>query len=345
LTTLHQWESDTSSKKFQLFNSRPTLRMRGGSGRASSRSGGGPTGGAHLRIYLKEKLADGEVARIEITDPAGELAKVMSTKPDKKKKESSLDLKAGMNTITWNMRYESAESFGGMVLWGGGTGGPMAVPGEYTATLSIGTTPKKGDKSDDSEGEADEKDETEEEADSDKDDSTESASITFAIAKDPRASATDDDLQAQFDFLIGVRDKLTETHKSIKRLRDVRGQIDALMKRIRDKEEYKELRDKAKEIVKNLTTVEEKLYQTKNQAPQDPLNFPIRLNNRLSALVSVVASGDNRPTDQAYKVRDELIGLIDAEVEKLNSALDDGIEEFNAAVKKADIPAIFVDGE
>ena len=152
-------------------------------------------------------------------------------------------------------------------------------------------------------------------------------------------------MQKQFDFLVGVRDKLTETHKAIKRLRDVRSQIDALSKRLAGKDEYKELIAKGKSLVKKMTEVEKRLYQTKNRASQDPLNFPIRLNNRLSALVSVVSSGDNPPTDQAYKVRDELTALIDAEVQTLNEAMEEGIAEFNAAVKEADIPAVFVDDE
>ena len=281
---------------------------------------------------MKDKLAEGHVARLEIKDSAGEVVKAFSTKPDRKKKESSLSPKEGMNTVTWDMRYEGAESFDGIVLWGGGTQGPMAVPGEYTATMTVGPAKKKDDDAED--------------GDEDSEGSSgSSAEVTFEIVKDPRASATQEDLQKQFDFLVGVRDKLTETHKAIKRLRDVRSQIDALSKRLAGKDEYKELIAKGKSLVKKMTEVEKRLYQTKNRASQDPLNFPIRLNNRLSALVSVVSSGDNPPTDQAYKVRDELTALIDAEVKTLNEAMEEGIAEFNAAVKEADIPAVFVDDE
>ena len=217
-------------------------------------------------------------------------------------------------------------------MWGGGTQGPMAVPGEYTATMTAGPAKKKDDDAEDGDEDSESS-------------SGSSAEVTFEIVKDPRASATQEDLQKQFDFLVGVRDKLTETHKAIKRLRDVRSQIDALSKRLAGKDEYKELIEKGKSLVKKMTEVEKRLYQTKNRASQDPLNFPIRLNNRLSALVSVVSSGDNPPTDQAYKVRDELTALIDAEVQKLNEAMEEGIAEFNAAVKEADIPAVFVDDE
>ena len=333
LSTVQQWKPELSKNRLHLFESRPTYRMRGG-GRASKTAGTNVAGGMQLRFYCESDLQENESARVEITDPAGNVARVFSTKPDKDAKETKFEINPGFNTLTWDMRYVGAEKFDGMVLWGGGTGGPTAVPGDYSVKFTISKS-KTDDETDESEPELKPTESTE----------LATASGSFTILKDPRSSATKEDLMAQFEFLSEVRDKLSETHKSITRLRDVRQQIESFSKRLNDNEDYKDVVAKGKDIAKQLSEIEKTLYQTQNQAPQDPLNFPIRLNNRLSALIGVVSGGDNRPTKQAYAVRDELTGLIDAEIAKMNEAIDSGVSDFNDAVSKAKIPAIFVESE
>jgi len=97
-----------------------------------------------------------------------------------------------------------------------------------------------------------------------------------------------------------------------------------------------------KELVKELTKIEETLYQTKSKSRQDPLNYPIRLNNRLTALVRVVATGDNRPTAQARGVYGELARAIDAEIQKLRQVISTGLVTFNDKLKALGTPAIHV---
>jgi hypothetical protein len=165
--------------------------------------------------------------------------------------------------------------------------------------------------------------------------------MEFRIEKDPRSSATPGDLQAQFSFLIGVRDKLSEIHLAIKSTRDIREQLKSLRARLEKAVGNGELVEKAKTLDRELSEVEQALYQTKNQSPQDPLNYPIRLNNRLSGLVGVVSTGDNRPTRQSIAVRNELIKEIDELLATQREVVDQGIKKFNDAVRKANIPAIF----
>ena len=168
-----------------------------------------------------------------------------------------------------------------------------------------------------------------------------SQTIDFKIEKDPRSSATPNDFQAQFKFLIGVRDKLSEIHLAIKRIRDIREQLKSLRDRLEKAGGSEQLVEKAKKLEEELLGVEQALYQTKNESPQDPLNYPIRLNNRLSGLVGVVSAGDNRPTRQSIAVRNELIEEIDDLLAKQKNVVQRGIRDFNEAVRKADIPAIF----
>ncbi len=124
----------------------------------------------------------------------------------------------------------------------------------------------------------------------------------------------------------------------------MRGQIESLSKRLReaDSEKYQNLLDDAKRLAASLTEIEETLYQTQNESPQDPLNYPIRLNNKLSALGSVVAMGDYRPTAQAYAVRQELTQAIDEQLGALRKLLQEEITQFNEQVAKAKAPAVFV---
>ncbi len=309
LTLLHQWQNDLPRKDLHLFAARPLIRgLAGGSGVASATAGANPPGGVPLRFMIRDLIDDVE-ASIEISDAAGELVKRYSTKPDKNKDEDELKLEAGMNELFWNTRYAAAETFDGMVLWAGGTQGPSAMPGKYSVELKIGD---------------------------------QSATGEYEIQKDPRLEIEDEEYETQFKFLLGIRDKLTETHEAIKRIRDVRSQIKALKVRLGDDEKYAELNKQGEAIVERMTKIEETLYQTKSKSGQDPLNFPIRLNNRLSALVSVVSSADGAPTQQAIEVHDLVVAEIDENLAELAIVFEDEVADFNKAIQSMKIPFIHV---
>jgi hypothetical protein len=77
----------------------------------------------------------------------------------------------------------------------------------------------------------------------------------------------------------------------------------------------------SKELLAGLSRIEEELYQVKNQSGQDPLNFPIRLNNRLAALERSVETGDARPTAGSYQVFKELSAELETQMDALNALL------------------------
>src|SRR6202008_5081497 len=111
-----------------------------------------------------------------------------------------------------------------------------------------------------------------------------------------------------------------------------------LLKRVGGQPNFKVVNDAGTALNKKLTTIEEALYQTKNQSNQDPLNFPIRLNNKLSALAGVVASADGAPTASSYQVYDDVAGRIDVELAKLKTILDTDLVAFNQLVKEKGVP-------
>jgi hypothetical protein len=127
---------------------------------------------------------------------------------------------------------------------------------------------------------------------------------SFKVLADPRYESSQEDLEAQYNYLLAVRDKITETHRAIKLIRIYRSELDSLTTK---PENLDQIKAQMKEI-------EETLYQTQNRSGQDPLNFPIRLNNKLAHLTSVVGSGDYRPTDSSEEVRKELTAQIDVQL-------------------------------
>jgi photosystem II stability/assembly factor-like uncharacterized protein len=309
LTILRAFQPQNLEREIHVLQPVEVIRMGGGSGTPSLTAGANLKQDAAIKFWLKTVPVNG-AGKIRIVDSEGRDA-VVFVNPNKQAKpekgELALELKQGWNQITWNLRYPAAETFEGLVLWGGGTGGPLAAPGQYRVLFEFGEI---------------------------------KAETSIRISKDPRAAASDQELEEQFRFLLEVRDKLTEVHLAIKSIRKIREQLNSFSDRFKDQSDYANLVSEAKRIAKGLTSIEEELYQTRNRSSQDPLNFPIQLNNRLAGLVGVVSNGDNRPTEQAYKVRDEVIGLIDRQLQKLAELRKD-LEHFNQTANQLRVPLIF----
>jgi photosystem II stability/assembly factor-like uncharacterized protein len=315
LPVLHQM-SDAARADAYLFKPEDPYRMPGGGFNFPGATvGQNPPAGAVIYYYLREKPKD---VTLEILDGAGKLIRKFTARESGTQPQGGgpfgggaarLSAEAGLNRFAWDFRYDDARRFPGMILWAGNTTGPRAVPGTYQVRLT-----------------ADGK----------------SLTQSFEIKKDPRLDTTADDFAKQFDLLIKIRDKFSETTDAILRIRDVRKQVDDIVARVKDDAKGKPVADAAKTLRDKLTTVEEELYQTKNQSNQDPLNYPIRLNNKLAALGGVVASADAAPTSQSYAVYEDLAGKIDAQLEKLRQIMSTDLPAFNRVVREQDIPAVIV---
>ena len=310
LPLLHQM-SETGSIKLspenKLFKPEDTYRTQGGGGMPlppTAVVGKNPPNGVVVYYSLKNKPTS--ETTLEFFDAAGKsIRKFTASAAPRSPGESSsssggeegaaggppparLSADAGLNRFVWDMRYTEATRFPGMILWAGETRGPRVAPGNYQVKLTV-----------------DGKTLTE----------------TFTVKPDPRLSTTPADYAKQLDLALKIRDKLTETHNAIIKIRDVRKQIDDLLKRMKEQPNLKVINDAATGLNKNLTAIEEALYQTKNQSSQDPLNFPIRLNNKLAALGGVVARAEYAPTEQSFAVYQELSNQIDAQLQKLSQVL------------------------
>jgi photosystem II stability/assembly factor-like uncharacterized protein len=306
LTPLHQLNNEVSSKTHHLFKPMDSYRMDGGNGAKSKTMGTNHPGGVLVNYFVQDTVKTDTIS-ISFHEEDGDLIKLFSTHPDKDNNESNLKVTPGFNTMNWDMRYNGAKTFKGMILWWASTDGPVAIPGSYQVKMSVNGKEVAQD---------------------------------FNLLQDPRTSATQEDLEAQFSFLMNVRNKLTETHEGIINIRKAKDQISGVLKKVGDNEELKEL---GKGIMKDMSEIEKTLYQTKNESGQDPLNFPIRLNNKLGHLASLAGIGDNRPTGSALEFYVEVTGKIDEQLALLQEIFDTRIAEFNKAVKDANIDAVKLD--
>lgn len=310
LAPVRELKPEHKDKKLIVFNPRKTFKIEGGNFGNPKLVGKNPPNGVTLQYYLKSAPDTANVLSIEILDKNQKSIKKYAS--NAKEKADMIEAKAAGNRFTWNMRYPNAETFEGMILWNrGGLQGAMAVPGTYYAKVKFGK---------------------------------DSTTVPFEIVKDPRLSVSQEDLQAQFDFLMDIRDKLNETHKAIKDIRSVRSQMNAY-KQLLEKDKHKEVLDAIKDFDKKMTEVEEKLYQTKNRSGQDPLNYPIRLNDKLSGVAGVTSSGNFRPTDQAADVKKDLTGKIDSELSKLKTIFETDLPKVNQLIKNQNIDPLILKKE
>jgi hypothetical protein len=216
-----------------------------------------------------------------------------------------VDVKAGMNRFIWDMRYPGARDFPGLIMWAGSTRGPIAPPGRYTVKL---TAPDGITKTQE-----------------------------FVIARNASLTGvTDADLQAQFALAKQINDKLTVANEAVIRIRDVKEQVGDRLKKTSDAK----IKTAGDALTAKLTGVEGEIYQYRNRSSQDPLNFPIRLNNKLAALQGLVEVGDNRPTDQAYAVFKDLSARLEAQLAALDTVLKTDLAAFNTLLAKRKLQPI-----
>jgi hypothetical protein len=307
LTPLHQITEEVAKVEAFLFKPRDAYRM-GGGGRSGQNAGQNPPGGSVIYFYLKEK-PQGTVS-LELLDGKGQTIQTFSSRASAAQSSSRrLTAEAGMNRFIFDMRYPGAERVPGAILWGGNLSGPTAVPGKYKVKLTVGG---------------------------------ETLTQTWEWKKDPRLETTQEDFQEQFDFLIKIRYKITQVNSSINILREVRSQIEALSKKVQNLEGGSDIVEQVVSLKKKLKEIEDILIQSKSKSGQDPLNFPILLDNKIAALSGIVARAEARPTDQSYTLFEKLSALADVQIEKLENILKIDLLELNKKVKDAGIPSVII---
>lgn len=298
LTPLQQLSTETAAKEAILYQPMPTYRMAGSNRRDPKLEGENHPNGVMIHYFIK-KLEAGAEVKIDILESDGDTIRTFSTKA--KDKLNQITVKAGGGRFVWDMRYPGYKTFPGMVFYGSPNLGPKAVPGKYQVRLTVNG-----------------KSQTQE----------------FEILKDPRLNTSAEDFQAQFDFLMKVRNKVTEANEGIINLRKIKEDLGYLKNKLGSDEKNKDMMDAIKKFEEELNTIENNIHQTKNQSVQDPLNYGIKLNNRLAHLMVEQAQGDFRPTKQGEEVRGKLSKMVDEELSKLKTTIDNNLYKINQMAKE-----------
>ncbi len=211
---------------------------------------------------------------------------------------------AGSNSFRWSMRYPGYTDFEGRIFWAAGNVGPTAVPGTYQVRMTA-------------------------------DDVTQTRE--FEIKLDPRLErATIADLRARFELALQIRDRVSEANQAVIDIREIKTEVDDRLGKTDDDD----IERQGTLVKDGLSEVEQEIYQVRNESNQDPLNFPIKLNNKLAALMFVVESGESRPTDQSREVFDHLSGLLQTELIRMNTIIEQDLQRLNELLREASMEPI-----
>lgn len=313
LTLLHQLYNVKNTDKPMLFQPKEVYRMDGGSREPSKTEGTNHPNGVTTYFYLPEFNAKKDSVSLTYFDAKKDTIKSFSNHPkshQNEKQKDSLKVKKGGNEFVWDMTYRGAERLDGMILWWASTDGPKQIPGKYIVKLNVNGTDYEQ---------------------------------SYTVIPDPRSESSVADLQSQFDFIIDVNKTVDKAHKSIKKIRNINDQLKAFTTQYKDDKSLKELREKAKKLSDSLGSVEKALYQTQNKSGQDPLNFPIKLTNKLAHLNSLVSMGNFGPTDQDVAVKKELTEKINRQLAEFDALISKQVLEFNKAFNEKNLNYLFVE--
>ena len=253
--------------------------------------------GVRFQYYLAEEA--GRVV-FEIVDAAGGVVRTYEATADENEDEDGgpaagsfggggggrPEVAAGAHAFRWDLRYPAWTDFEGRIMWAARPVGPVAVPGTYTVRMTV--------------------------------DDGAPLSRDFEVRINPDLEGvTEADLQERFELAVRIRDRVSEANEAVIRIRDIKGQVEERL----EETDADDIGVQAAVVRDNLSAVEAEIYQVRNRSNQDPLNYPIRINNKLAALLGLVEGSESRPTDQSYVVFRRLADLLDGRIEQLETVI------------------------
>ena len=303
LSPIQNFNSKLLTEKMVLYDIANSTLIDGWQNKSPKNAGMNPPNGVIIPFHLKN-YNDTVNVEIVIRDSEKKLISTYSSKSGDEKLK--LSVKEGMNLFVWDMNYKNVEPIAGMILWNGSIHGPKAAPGTYTATLKI-----KGD----------------------------SIEKSFLINSNPKYKCSNEDYVAKTTFLLEVKGKFADVQNCVKDIRTLRGQINQF-NTLAGKDIPKEVKSLSDSILKKITKIEEELYQTKLKSSQDILNYPMKLNDRISGLYNYASSGNTAPNKQVKDAYTELKTLADEQLNLFKVILEMDVAELNSKIKSSELPVI-----
>ncbi|MFN3244501.1 MAG: VPS10 domain-containing protein [Planctomycetota bacterium] len=221
--------------------------------------------------------------------------------------EHAIDVHRGMNDLEITWRSEGAKILDGMILWSGRGGAARPAPGDYTITVTYGTHTQ---------------------------------TVVGRIEPDPRTDATIAELQDRYRLVRDGNALVTEAHEAIEQIRSLREQMDQVVERMDEGQNRDKLQKLADEAKAAFTSIEEALYQTRSKSRQDPLNYPIRLTDKLLGVLGATNRSEFGPTNGQRDVAAQLSAAIRVQLERFAEAKGAHVAKFNAAARDLAAPHI-----
>jgi photosystem II stability/assembly factor-like uncharacterized protein len=306
LSVLQQYNTSIVNKNLHVYNANDAWRITSSGfsrGGTPANIGTNPPNGAVFNYFAKN-ISDSTKASITIYDKDKKLIKTFSNKD----KENKMEVAKGANQFVWDLRYPEGEKADGMILWNGTPSTIVAPPGNYFAKIKI-----------------------------DKD----SAEVPFKIKAEENYKTTQAEYDAQFSFTQKAQAKFNEVQKAIKDIKTLRNQINEFTAK-QEKPLDKQIKALADSINNQLTNIEETLYQTKAKSSQDVLNFPIKLNDKLSGVIDAANSANMAPSKQVLEVYATIAKDCDVQLDKLKALQKNEITAFNQLIREKALPVIGV---
>jgi photosystem II stability/assembly factor-like uncharacterized protein len=319
ISPLRQMTASTAGEDAHLYQPASAIRYRGPGFAlpATAPVGANPPTGVVIDYFFKSKPKD--AVTLEVLDSNGKVIRKYSSKkaaegasPDEEefgiaRPGEALPAEEGLNRFVWDMRGESPARVPGAVSWGGRPTGALVVPGTYQIKLTVARR---------------------------------SLTASAEISKDPRVAVSAADLEKQNELTLRIWGRVNAGHEAVNQIRSVRGQLNALKKRLGADAAAEPVLDAAEMLIKKMDAVEEMIIQPKSKSGEDPLNYPIQAADQLMALQSTVESADTAPTAQSYVVFDELNGRMETQLAAWREIQSKDLAALNALIQKNSIPAI-----
>lgn len=265
-----------------------------------------------LSTHERDK-ANKEILTLTFKDKSGAILREFSSTA--KEKHKKLKAEKGFNRFNWDMRTTPPRRFDGMMLWANRMIGYKVIPGEYYVELTYG----------------DEKSEN-----------YYQKSEKFSVLVDPRTTAISDDFNQQIAYAKKAWQTLDDTHKTIGDIRVLRKNIKAIQKKLGDEKAYQALNELSDKMLQQMDDIENTLYQTKSKARQDPLGFPVKLNDKLNSVYGSVIYGNMRPTKQQLEVTKIVTEKILVQLERFNELQQQQLPKFNQLMIDLKVPTLAV---
>lgn len=218
---------------------------------------------------------------------------------------TGLPVSQGFHEFDWDLTYPGAVTFPGLIMWAADPEqGPIAPLGRYQVRLTVdGKTLHQ----------------------------------PFTINKDPRLThVSAADIQAEFRLGTRIVQATSSADQAVIDIGSCTGQVDARV----GQTDNGAIAAAGAALDGQLNTVSAALNQPLIKAGEDPLKYPIRLNNKLDALLFVLEGADSRPTDQAYQVFHLLAGQLTDQLHQLHHVVSTTVPSFNTLLAQAGLAPI-----